>query len=210
MAAFTKNYGALSSIQDNTNSYSMTDSKGNSYTFEVYPLNISPLEITNALNTIGNPNVWFVSYKTTITPPNEQQINKALSEGLLIVLSIKCTIFDNYGLQHSVLYNKDIGKYEISISRVAPLIGKKINVIPFSDKLISLVQDSSDPDSLVLGLDNSTRDIVNKLYGRIDEQQQIIEAIQNNSGGGSTSELESQVKDLEMRVQQLEMKLGRF
>jgi hypothetical protein len=207
MATFTDRYGALTSIVDSKNSYSFTDSKGNNYTFEVYPINITKDDIDNALAEIQNPKIWFVAYKTSITPPIERQINQALTEGLLLVLSINCTIIDNYGISHQVVYSKEKGKYQIIVSKISQLIDKTIKVSSFSDRLITVIKDSDDPSSLVLGLDNSTRIILNNLYGKIDEQEVIITNLQNNSGGGG--ELEMKVLDLERRVQELEMRLGR-
>jgi hypothetical protein len=204
---FTDRYGALTSIVDSTTSYSFTDSKGDTYTFEVYPINITKDDINNALEQIKNPRIWFVVYKTSITPPTERQIKHALTEGLLLVLSINCTIIDNYGIPHQVIYNKEKEKYEIMVSKISQLIDKTIKVSSFSDRLITVIKDSEDPSSLVVGLDNSTRIILNNLYGKIDEQEEIITNLQNNSGGGS--ELEMKVLDLERRLQELEMRLGR-
>lgn len=208
MARFTDGYGALTSIQDLTNSYTYSDSKGNDYTFEVHPIEITKDDINKALEEIGNTRIWFVAYKTFITQPSERQINQALTDGLLLVLSINCVLIDNYGITHNVIYNKDKGKYEIKVSKVSQLINKNIKATQLVDKFISVIKESDDPSSLIR-IDNSTKIILNNLYTKMDEQEQIISNLQNNSGGGSTEELEMRVFDLEKRLQELEMKFGR-
>jgi len=175
-------YGVLSSVEDSTSSYSFSNSSGETFTFEVHPLNIGKEQINEALDEIKNPNVWFISHKTSIIPPNEKQIQQALNEGLILTLSFDGTLIDNYGVRHRVFYNKDRGKYEISVSNVAKLIDKKIQVTRLNTSLIKVIQESDDPASLVSKLDNSTKELFNKLFLKMDEQEKRIIELEKRFG----------------------------
>jgi hypothetical protein len=138
MEDYRPRYGALTSIIDNTVSYDVKDSSENSFTFEVAPINISEAEINNAFK--DTPDVWLISYTTSITPPTNNDINKAINEGLLIKISINCNIIDNFGTIHTLYYDKETDKYEIVVNRTISIPHIRSQHQPLTNHIIDYVK----------------------------------------------------------------------
>ena len=166
MEIYTPHYGAITQIIDNRTSFSMKDSSGTDFTFEVVPLNMNRDDII-ALS--PSPTIWFIAYTTTILAPTNSQIQKALRDGLIITLSIKCTIYDNYGISHSIYYDTVTGLYKIEIN-------KYIKNKPLCDSLIKFIKNNDDFLPLINSLLFSFDSIVfGRLFSEIDRLNNIIE-----------------------------------
>lgn len=172
MTDYTPYYGALTQIVDNTTSYSTKDSTGTDFTFEVIPLNITESEINNALGKFTNKPVWFIRCKTELYPPDDKEINKALEDGVLIKLSMKCSVFDNYGFIHQIVFNKDASKYEIKMGNYYNH-PQAVDIIPLSNRLIDFVKEIDNPKN-ILGFTNYSKLLFTKLLNDVEDLKEIV------------------------------------
>ncbi len=176
METYTSQYGALTEIIDSTTSYSMKDSSGTEFTFEVLPLNMTKSNIDDMTSLLPSSKVWFIAYTTTIVQPNNNEIEKALRDGLIITLSIKCTLFDNYGFPHFINFNKDKSRYEIEINKNIRNILNDPTRKPLCDSLIKFIKNNKDfiqiSTNLVVPFN---RIIFTALFSEIDKLNNIIE-----------------------------------
>jgi hypothetical protein len=177
MLAQTPYYGKILSIVDNRTSYIHKDSNGNEYTFEVYPINITENDINNALTGISNA-VWFIAYKTTILPPTTDDIDKALTTGQLIKLSMMCNIIDNYGLAHSLSFNIPQETYSIKLNLSIHSIIKNKTVLQLSDTLIKIIKEVDNPTQAVQGLTNSSRLLIGIMMDRLDALETRLKSLE--------------------------------
>jgi len=176
MEVYTPNYGALTEIIDNRTSYSMKDSTGTEFTFEVIPLSITKSDIEYIQSQLPSSNVWFIDYTTTIVSPTNLEIETALRDGLIITLLIKCTIYDNYGVSHSIVFNKDKSKYIIEIHQNnTNLLSDKARK-PLCDLLIKFVKNNKEFLPMANNLThNFNRIIFTTLFSEISRLNNIIE-----------------------------------
>lgn len=173
MTEFTRKYGAITSIIDDTRVYSMNDTDGTDFLFEVYPLNISEDEINE---TLKDDNRWFIYYKTYITRPHSYLIKKAIDEGNIIKLSINCEVYDNYGILHNIFFDKEKEKYRINTSYKLTHLSMN-TMTPFNDKLIELIKINPTPEIFIMGINNSIRYIFGLILDRLDKQNEIIKIL---------------------------------
>lgn len=173
----TINYGAITEIVDNRTSYSMRDSTGTDYTFEVYPLIIDQSQINQAITSLDIPNFWFIDYQVTIGKPSDTDIQKALNEGLLLKLSMNCFVIDNYGITHNVEFLKDTGEYILKIHNIIKIIRKNENVMALSDLLIDFIKES-DNKRLALSSIDPGRQLFAKLFDKIKDLENRIKVLE--------------------------------
>jgi hypothetical protein len=179
MAEFSPQYGAITSIIDNTTFYSMKDSDDIEFTFEVYPLYINENDIQKTIESIGQNNIWFICYTTKIIPPTSYQIKKAIENGILIKLSIYCEIFDNYGLVHRVSFDNEKEVYNIDINKYLVNTIKDPEIIPFNDRLITIIKENKNNKHIIFGLSNNTRFLFATLFEQIDKQNRLITILED-------------------------------
>lgn len=173
----TINYGAITKIIDNRVTYSMIDSTQTNFIFEVYPINIDQDEINKAIQSSGIPNFWFIAYNTDIIEPTKSDIDKAINEGLLIKLSIKCTIIDNFGVLHSLEFNNDTEKYKIKINNLIYIHNNSKRLIRLSDLLIDHIKESNNVEINLYSF-SSSYFLFGKLLDKIkylEERVKILE-----------------------------------
>lgn len=175
----TLNYGAITEIVDDRTFYSMMDSTGTDFTFEVYPLHITEMQINAVLKPLQMENLWFIDYKISITQPTDEEIQDIINEGLLLKLSMSCFVIDNYGITHNVEFNKETESYTIKISNSVSFFKNNPDYSCLSDFLIDFVKESNNKRIALSSIGTGRR-----LYGK----------------------LFSKIKDLEDRVRLLEQK----
>jgi hypothetical protein len=183
----TENYGRITEMVVNTTEYVHRDSDDNEYTFEVYPITISTSEIDSALSRINIGNVWFVSFKTSITPPKDDEIQKALTDGLLIKLYFNAVIIDNYGFVHTIIFDKEQEKYNIVTSPNLLLITEPHSMMPLPNSYIDMLKEADNPLSVINSIQISSR----VMHKRI---------------GSQFNSLFREIKSLEDRLKLLEQK----
>lgn len=173
MAESTDRYGAITSIIDNINSHSVKDSTGTDFTFEVAPINISEEEINEVYTSIGNSKVWFIHSTTSFKEPTENDIKKALDDGLLIKIYKTCQILDNYGFVHNLEYDKLKNKYTIKINQQIKYIVTNNLVLPLSNQLIYRCKQTKDIRHLN-SITNPDRIFLSDIFGEIDKLKETI------------------------------------
>jgi hypothetical protein len=172
MAEYTEKYGAITSIVDNATSHSVKDSTGTEFTFEIAPINISEEEINQVYISIGNSKVWFIHYTTSFKEPTEDDIKKALNDGLLIKIYKTCQILDNYGIMHNLEYDKIQNKYIIKINQQIKYNAARL-LLPLSNQLIYRSKLTNDI-GLLSGITNSDRIFLSDIFSEIDKLKEII------------------------------------
>jgi hypothetical protein len=176
MSEFTPYYGVLTSITDNTTTYSMKDTDGTEFMFEVYPINISEDEIRQSFENVKKDNYWYILSLTSIEPPSSYLIKKAIDDGTIIKLSIKCEIFDNYGLIHTLIFDREEEKYKIVNSNN---ISNNRNIfIPFNDNTISLIKSSPTPRLTLLGISHNLRFTFGNILERLYKSEETIKILE--------------------------------
>jgi hypothetical protein len=178
---FTQNYGTISSITNNISTlnkaYSIVLSNSTvstmDFLFEVAPINISSPQISTVLGTTG---VWFISYNTQLTPPTEDEINRAMDGEGLIKLSMKGTLVDNYGLIHNLLYNPASNQYNIKINPIIEYTSLLSTLKPLSNILIDTVKENVSDYTYMMALNNIERSIFNNL---LNDNKVLKETVQN-------------------------------
>jgi hypothetical protein len=171
MTEFTPQYGAITSIIDNTTFYSMKDIDDIEFTFEVYPLSINENQIQKAIESTGRNDIWIIDYITKIISPSSNEIEKAIEMGILIKLSIICEFFDNYGQIHTISFNKEHEIYDIKINKYMLLSQE---YIPFNNKLISIIKENKNKKKIIFGLSQNNRFLFGTLFEQLDKQNKLI------------------------------------
>lgn len=179
-AVFSPRYGAITSIFDSQLTYSMADSTGTEYLFEIHPLNIEEQEIRKYELEL-NSNSWLIHYRADLLKPTEQTIEHALENGFIIKLYFNVDIYDNYGLKHRLEFDEKAEKYIFQCNPANKLIDAKL-FQPFNNNLINFIKTTNDSQQIVLLLNNSARLVHSLLFTEI-------------------LELKNKIKDLEDKVQ---------
>ena len=171
----TKNYGAITEIVDNTTVYSMKDSTGMEFTFEVYPININENEINETLNGLGIDNLWLIGYKTSIVAPRNNEIQKAIEEGMILKLSMNCLIVDNYGIFHKLEFDNEQRKYKIKVNSIINILIKE--VVPLSDFLIDFIKESDNIKVAIISIGQG-RQLYTKLFSKIKDLEDRVKLLE--------------------------------
>jgi hypothetical protein len=173
----TLNYGAITEIVDDRTFYSMIDSTGTEFTFEVYPLHITKDQINAVLTSLEMKNLWFIDYKISITEPTDEEILDVLNDGLLLKLSMSCFIIDNYGITHNVEFNKETESYTIKISNSLSFAKKNPDLTSLSDFLIDFVKES-DNKKMALSSFGTGRKLYGKLFSKIKDLEDRVRLLE--------------------------------
>lgn len=176
MAEYTDRYGAITSIINDTTSKTVIDSTGTEFLFEVVPINITEEEINEVFSVNNITNVWFINYTTSVKTPTENDIKRALTDGLIITIYIECQIIDNYGILHIIEYDKIEKKYVIKINQQLKYI--ILNNIPdlpmaFSNDLIDKCKSNSNV-KLFTAITPISRFLFSDLYYEVNKLKEII------------------------------------
>lgn len=175
MSFFTPNYGALNEIIDDTKIYSMKDSTGTEFTFEVYPVKISKEEINEVLG--QTKDIWFISFEKQIQGPTDNEIKKVLEQGLIIKLSMNVILIDNFGFIHRIEFDKTNEKYKIVLTKNSHMI-QYLEHLQLSDSLIDIIKQSSSPKLLVQGLSIHSRIMFTNVFNKIKDLEEKLKILE--------------------------------
>jgi len=173
----TLNYGAITIIVDVRTFYSMIDSTGMDFTFEVYPLHITEEQINAVLRSLQMEKIWFIDYTISIIQPTEEEILQALNDGLLLKLSMSGFVIDNYGITHNIEFNKETESYTIKISNSLSIFKNNPDLTCLSDFLIDFVKES-DNKRMALSSIGSGRRLYGKLFSKIKDLEDRVRLLE--------------------------------
>jgi hypothetical protein len=166
MELFTPNYGELKSIIENTTVYSMKDSTGTEFMFEVYPVHITESDLKEYASQVGEGR-WFICYASELIQPTQEDIDEALEKGLLIKLFYNIQLIDNYGIYHTIKFNKELEKYKF-VKNLLVINTDSLNmVLPLNNFLIKHIKNSS--LKLKLRISNDMRFLSDVIFSEIVE-----------------------------------------
>ena len=171
MSSITK-YGAISSIIDDTTTYTVKDVFEIDFLFEVEPLKITEDELNKFYKDNDIEYMWFITYNISITGPTENDIKYALEQGHIIKIYISCTLFDNYGVIHRIEYDKGQNKYIIKLNQQIKTTSIR-NGTPLSNELIDIIKTSNNLIQFA-GITNYSKVLFTSLIKEINILKEII------------------------------------